>query len=73
LDLTERGKQNSGENYIMKNFIICILRVTDIMKSRIMGWTESGAHIEEEINAGAVLLRQGRRPHGKPRCKTIII
>jgi hypothetical protein len=71
LGLGGRKLQETGENYIMTSFIICIFHQTlvKIVESRRMRWSACVAHAGQKRNARKVLVGKSeeRRPLARPR------
>jgi hypothetical protein len=64
--LDRRGMRwrENGENCIMRSFVIWIIRIIRIIKSRRMRWTGNVARMGEKRNACRLLVG---KPLGRPR------
>jgi hypothetical protein len=72
LGLRSTRKQGSGENFITRNFMICIhIHCFGGVKSRRMRWAGHVAQMEEESVVYRILVGkpEGKRSLGRTRCR----
>ena len=64
-------RMESGEGFIMRNFIVCTVPNILVLKSGRLRWAGHVARKEEGRSAFKILAGKptGKRPLGRPRCR----